>query len=128
MIDAAAISARGASGLAQSEGDVVAYVEPGKGRVLLEYDADPIRYVAVDQRALQHDGAGGGTAQARDDLEQRRLAATGRTDDREEFAPLDVEIDRPERVDRGGGAGRGKDACHAPQFDVRCRHDPSLFP
>src|SRR5262249_5253192 len=90
----------------QAEGDVALDGLPGKqrARVLLE-DVDHVgRRLLHARRAEEHVARGGGR-EARHDLQQGRLAAAGRADDRHEAAGLDLEIDA---VERDGGAARGR--------------------
>jgi hypothetical protein len=101
----------------QAERDVVADREPRKARVVLEDDADALRDAALDARAVEHDVALRRRLQSGDDLEQRRLAAARRADDREEFAAAQRQVDRAERMDVAHVAGRREDARDAPDDD-----------
>ena len=83
-------SARDARAL-QPEQDVLAHREPGKQRVFLEHDA-AIDARAGDAAAVDQHLAFGGE-KAADDIEQRALAAARRTDDRDELALADRQID-----------------------------------
>ena len=64
-------------------------------RVALEHhrDAALVRPQVVDRLAVDLDAAGRLRLQPRDDADQRRLAAAGRADQRQEFAVGDVEVD-----------------------------------
>jgi hypothetical protein len=93
---------------AQTEGYVVGDVEPGERCVLLEHDADSVRCFAGDRPAFELDRAFGCRREARDQLEQRRLAAAGRADNREELAAPELEIERPQRVQRRALLAAGK--------------------
>ena len=100
VIDAALDLGGVDAGAAQAEGDVVAHGEPGKRRILLEHHADAVRHLAGDRLVLERDGALGRRAQARDQVQQRGLAAAGRADHREELAARKIEVERPERMHR----------------------------
>src|SRR5207248_6528939 len=84
---------------AQAERDVVPDVEPREARILLEHDADPGRDLAADRLALEADGAGARRRQPGERLQQRGLAAAGRSHDGDEFARGEIEVEGPERVD-----------------------------
>ena len=96
-------------GLAQAEGDVVLDRQPGKAGVLLEHDADAVRDVAGDAAALE--------------LDRRRRSATespainsSSVDFPQPDGPttaknsplLQIEIDRPERVQAVAADAAGK--------------------
>ena len=83
---------------AQAKGDIGGDVEPRKAGVLLEYHADAVRYAAPDRPSLERHLARRGWSEGGDDVEQGRLAATGRTDHGKKFAPAKIEIDRSQRV------------------------------
>jgi hypothetical protein len=51
-----------------------------------------------DRLAVEHDAAGIGPDEAADDVEERRLAAAGVADDRDELAVRDVEVDAAEHL------------------------------
>src|SRR4051794_3520125 len=95
-------------GTAQPEGDIVPDGEPGQARILLEDDTDPGRHVARDALPLEGDGAGAGRGQPGERLQQRGLAAAGGADHGDELAAREIEIDRPERVDRRVAVARGE--------------------
>ena len=99
---------------AQPERDVARDVEPRERRVFLEHDADAVRRLACDRRAFELDGALRGRRETGDQFEQRRLAAAGGTDDGEEFALPDVEVDRADRMQ-----GRRRAPRHEGLADVR---------
>ena len=84
----------------ERKGDVLLDRAPGKGRLLLEHHAD--RGVRTgDRLAFDDDAAFVLIDQSADDVEQRRLAAARRSDDRQHFARRDVErhaIDRGDRL------------------------------
>ena len=64
-------------------------------RVALEHDTEaaPVGFLVGDVTAVEGDRAAGRLDQARDHLQRRRLAATGRTEQRNELALGDAEID-----------------------------------
>src|SRR6185503_3607735 len=70
----------------------------------LEHEAHPaaaqdrelVLAAIVDAPALEQHLSGGGAVEAREKSEERRLAAAGGTEDRDEFAGLDGEIDARE--------------------------------
>ena len=64
-------------------------------RVILEHHGDVavLRLQAVDDPAADGDGAAADFLEARDHAQRRRFAATGRADQHDELAILDVEID-----------------------------------
>src|SRR5437762_10249571 len=88
-------------------GDVVGGGQRGKQVVLLEYETDHglshtrslgvghLRQVMIVYRYR----AGGRGCQATDDVEQRRLAGAGGSDDRNELAALDHQVDSAQRLD-----------------------------
>src|SRR6202043_2565084 len=65
---------------------------------------------AAHRLALERHRAGGWPFQGGGHFEERRLAATRRSDHGEELALAQVQIDRSERVDRRLIAGAGKNA------------------
>ena len=67
--------------------------EPGAVEVVERGDVDPDEVV----------GAGGLTIEETDDVEQRRLPRTGRSDDRDPLARADRQVDVTQRVDGGIG-------------------------
>src|ERR1700733_12554276 len=89
---------------AQTERDIVAHAQPRHARIFLEHDTDAVRHLAVQFLALEAHAATGGRDQARGDVEQGRLAATGWADNGEELAAADLEVDRAERLQAGRSA------------------------
>ena len=98
---------------AQAEHDVVGDVEPGKGRILLEHDADALGHAAIERATFEQHLSAGRLRQAGEHVEQRRLPAAGRADHRIEFAPPQAQLGSGERVDAAG-----IDAGDAPHFGV----------
>src|SRR5262245_57726278 len=96
--DAIALRARHAL-LGEPKADVAAHSEPGEQRIALEHDA-AIRPRPADGPAPQAQATGGRMQEAADEIEQRALAATARSDDRDEFALLDRKVDRGQRPHR----------------------------
>ena len=72
----------------EDESDLVA---PDPGQVVVD---NPATRLAVDA-----DLAGGRVIEAADQIEQRRLAGSGRTDDRHHLASIDTKVDIVERSD-----------------------------
>src|SRR5207244_7222763 len=103
---------------AQAEGDVVRDIEPGKRCVVLEHYADAVGRVARDRPPPELYRAFGGLREPRDQLEQRRLAASRGTDDGEELAAPELEIDGPERMQRSRRAARHEHLADTAQPDV----------
>src|SRR6516165_9521189 len=75
----------------QAVRDVAPHGEPGKQRVLLEHyaplGAGTLYCSAINQNLPI------GRQKSADDVKQRALAATGRTDNRHEFAVVDIKVD-----------------------------------
>ena len=86
--------------LSQAEFDVLADIEPGEAGVFLEHHADAVGYGVLDRAAFELDFALRRRREARDQLEQRRFSAAGRTDHGEKLALSDFEIDWAEGVHR----------------------------
>ena len=84
--------------------NVVSDSAPGKRRLFLEHHADR-RMRAGYRRAGDSDVAVVVADQAADDVEQRRLAAPRRPDDRDELARVDAERDVVDRGDDVSSAG-----------------------
>src|SRR5262249_34841759 len=84
---------------ADAEADVVPHREPREDAVLLE-DEDAARIRPVDGLPLDRDLAPGVRDEARDDIQQRGLAAARPPDHADELAFLDVEVDALENVNR----------------------------
>jgi hypothetical protein len=80
----------GPNGGLDADGDILQRGLPGKQRVGLEQVAGQAVEVR-EARAENFDPAGGWRKQPGGDVEQRRLAAAGRADDRNEFAIRDLE-------------------------------------
>jgi hypothetical protein len=80
---------------AQAEGDVLEHRHVAEQRVVLEHEADVPFARAPRQRILAIEGnlAGIGPVEAGDDAQQRGLAGTGRTEQRQQLAIVDLEID-----------------------------------
>ncbi len=82
--------------------------------------------IAGDGTVLEGHRARGCRLEAREDLQQCRLAASRWPDDAEKLAPLEVEVDRTQRVDRLMAGHRWIDARHASEAGmddvVRLRH------
>src|SRR5229473_235991 len=76
---------------AQAVGRVLPHRHPGEDRVALKHHR-VLRAVGAG-RHVDLDRSGGGGLQPGEDAQQRRLAAPGRADDREELAARDVERD-----------------------------------
>jgi hypothetical protein len=95
----------------QAERDVVADVLPRQNRVLLKHvGGAPVE--TAERRAFDRHGAGARREQTRGEMEQRRLAAAARPDERDERAVGDVERDLLDgAID--DAAGRDKVACDA---------------
>src|SRR3569832_1060313 len=85
----------------QSKGDVVEYAHMAEQRVVLEHEADLAlaRMFVSSVLAVKCDGAAVGQLHARDDAQQRRLAAAGRTEQRHQLSGGDVEADVVEGVE-----------------------------
>src|SRR5580700_8475134 len=110
IVDAAAYLGLGDAAAAQAERGIVPYRQPGEAGVLLEDDANTFGDFAADRLAFERHRARGRPLQAGEHFEERRLAAARRPDHGEELALAQVQIDRPERVDRRLIAGAGKNA------------------
>src|SRR6185437_8999510 len=78
--------------------DVVEYAAPREQDGTLENDADVIGR-SGDLTPVQRDPPRRYRQEAAHHLEQRRFAAAGRTDDRQEFAFQDIERQRLQRLD-----------------------------
>ena len=78
----------------KAEGDVLAHGHVRKDGVILENHADValVRGDIVDDPAVKGDGAALDGVEARDHAQQRRLAAAGGAEQREELALPDVQI------------------------------------
>src|SRR5262249_604810 len=72
---------------------------PGQEVVGLEYDAGVAARLAPGAAAEQH-FACARALQPRDDAQERGLAASGRADDRDETAALDLDVDVAQRLER----------------------------
>ena len=86
----------------QAECDVFSGGHVRKQRVVLEHDADvpPERRQAFDMLALEPDLASRRREESGDQAQRRRLAATGRSEQRDELAFVDVKIDAGDSDDR----------------------------
>src|SRR5262249_52980987 len=96
------------------ERDIVPYVEPGESRIFLEHDADPLRHGAGDRSSIHLDRARRRRKQPGDDVQQRALAAAGRSDHADELAAPEIEVERAERSHRAV-AGAGRIVCEMPR-------------
>ena len=81
--------------LAQAELDVLLHREPGKQRVFLK-DNPPVRAGSAHGLAIKPHLAAACSLKARDNVEERRLAATAGAEDGEKFIIADIEIDAVE--------------------------------
>src|SRR5213078_1618514 len=70
--------------------------EPWQQRMILEYDT-PIRTGSSDLAPGAQEHARGWLQQTGDEIQQRRLAAAGMTDQRDEFALLHRQVDVAQR-------------------------------
>ena len=94
----------------QPVGDVLQRAQPLDEVELLEHEADAAAAhggeaavaEAADVDAVDADRAARRLLQRADDVHQRRLAGPGRTDDDDELALLDAQVDAVERRDRRG--------------------------
>ena len=104
--------------MAERKRHVAEHVEPRQQRRTLEDDADLVARFGHLQ-VVDADGAAGRENQTRDQPQQGRLAATGRTEHREKFVAPDVERHVFERGDRRAvvapegllDIGEANDAC-----------------
>ena len=85
--------------------DVLERRAPREERVLLE-DVGDLRVRPGHAGRVDEGLAAGGLGQAADDVEQHRLAAAARADERDELAPADGEVDAGEHRHAVGHAGR----------------------
>ena len=85
----------------QAEGDVVADVEVGEERVVLEDHVDRalVRRIGGHVAAAQEDRPAGRELEPADHPQRRRLAAARRAEQREELAAADLERDAVDRPD-----------------------------
>src|SRR6185295_16569872 len=81
---------------------VLLHGQPGKDRALLG-DDDTLGTWPVPRDAVNGDLAPTGMNESRNNIQQRRLAATGRPDDGHEFAVIDGEVDVSDDVQRALG-------------------------
>src|SRR6185437_202467 len=114
---------RGHTARHQSEADILLDRHPGKEAAVLEHH----RVLDPPAGAVDQDGAGALLLEAGENAQQGRLAAARRPDDAEEFAGLDLQIDRLNRLD---APARGlEDFAQAGDLDLRSlargfrRHD-----
>src|SRR6516164_11320288 len=106
--------------LAQAVLHVPLDVEPGKQRIVLKYDA-AVRPRAFDGNAVEQDLAAIGPFEAGQNVQQRRLPAAARAEQRQKFAWLDVERKPVERDDLGAVGRVTIRLAHGPAFDPpRC--------
>ena len=94
-----------------AEGHVLARRHRRVERVGLEHHGDVaiLRRDRIDERSVDADLALADAFQAGDHGEQRRLAAAGRSDERDELARLRLEIDALENLDRAEALGEPRD-------------------
>ena len=118
VIDSLGDSRRSKALSAQAEGDIVPHGEPGEARILLKHDADAVRHRALDLGAVADNRAARRRREARQNIEQGRLAAARRPNHREELAALDIEVDRAERVDRAALAHAWEYLGYPARFDM----------
>jgi hypothetical protein len=95
----------------EAEGDVADHGRPGHQREVLE-DEGALGAGAGDRAAGDADLAGGRCQEARNDLQERGLAAAAGTEERGQSAPGETEIDRLQRLDTAG-----IDLADAPHLD-----------
>src|SRR5690606_15275664 len=74
------------------EADVLPHREPGHQRMALE-DHAPLQTGRIDLAPIHEDVPAAGMLQARQGIEDGRLAAAGVADDADELATLDLEVD-----------------------------------
>src|SRR6516162_3574794 len=110
----------------QAVEDVGAHRLPRKQREMLKDDA-AIGTRRADQLALDENLAGFRGEKAADEIEQRRLAAAGGSEQRDEFTPVHVERYVLEREHRPP-AGWAIAMAHACDGDLRLRHGPQPLP
>ena len=115
--------ALGRKGRLHGQAHVLERAEPGEQRVVLE-DERRVAAHARHRRAVEHDRAGVGRRQARQQAQERRLAAAHRPDDRDEFAVIDVECHVPEHVTDAGG--RRERLREAADFEKRHARPPTM--
>ena len=77
---------------AQSQRDILPRVQPWQQRIILEHHC-PVRPGPDHRPAADGDRAHIGPIEAGDDVQQRGLAATGRTDQHHQFAGPDIQVD-----------------------------------
>jgi hypothetical protein len=116
--------AAGKRGSSQAEGDIVGDVEPRQRRVILEHDADALWRLILDRASFEFDRALGRPGKTCDQFEQRGFAAARRTDYRKELSTLDIEIDRPKRVQRRRRVTRHEHFVDSTELDLLVRHGP----
>src|SRR5437899_7785258 len=104
---------------AQSEADVLPHGEPRKKRVALEHHS-AVRTRTFDWRAVEHHSARGRHVEASDDAQERGLAASGRTEDRNEIVVGNGKRNRQKRYGRSAAAHAGK--CATDVFDDELAH------
>src|SRR6185503_16310816 len=81
--------------------------------------------LAPDRATLVQDLSARRVGEAGDQLQQGGLAAAGRADHGEELAAPELQVDGPERVDRGAApAGGRENLLGRPQGDLRGRNVP----
>src|SRR5215475_6820769 len=86
----------------------------GKARDLRHIaDAGPVRVTLSDRRAVDDDVAAGRMRQAKEQLDERRLACAVRSDEADDAAPIYGEVDAAQH------GGRAKALLNATEFDHR---------
>jgi hypothetical protein len=110
----------------QAVEDIGADRLPRKQREVLKHDP-AIGPWGADRLTLDEDLAGLRGEKAADEIEQRRLAAAGRSEQRNEFTRAHIERDVLEREHRPAGR-RAIAMAHAIDDDLRLHHGPQPFP
>src|SRR5439155_16829505 len=128
----------------QAVDDVAEHGPPGQQARLLEHHR-PVRARARDRLAVQLEGAAGDRLQAVDGVQERRLAAAGGADDRDELARTNVQGDAVDCLKRarraldpvvdgdvggaqlGRAAGKGQSRIVYGQLPVAEGHSTPLY-
>src|SRR6185312_11027248 len=137
LLDPSARLGRRDTGHLETEADVVAHGHVREQRVRLEdgVDAPPVRRQRLDALVADPDLAGRRVHEAADQVERRRLAAPGRTEQAEELALADLEVRRADgdlravvlrHVDQAdGGIGAHRVHPHEPRT-ISCTSNRTL--
>ena len=104
LVDLAVDLGLGRAAHLQAEADVLAHVEMGKERVVLEHHAEPalLRAQGVDPALVEPDRSAGDGKKTRDAVQRRRLSAARRSEQGDELAAPDGQgnvaqgVERPE--------------------------------